>query len=298
MESASRFSIAAALACVYIIWGSTYLAILWTLETLPPFFMAGIRFLCAGALLLAFRLWRGDAAPSRREWLAGFATGTLMLLGGNGSVVWAEQQVASGVVALVVGCAPIFIVLFEWMRRDGRRPTGRVVAGLALGLAGVALLVAPSAGHVAISPWRLLVLLVGSCCWAGGSLLSREIGLPRSPLLATSLQMLGGGVALALTGALAGEFPRIDLAAVSMKSWLSLIYLMLFGSIVAFSCYAWLLRVTKPAIAATYAFVNPVVAVALGAWLASEPITPSMVAATLLIIAAVVAITRGGAAST
>ena len=292
METASRARIALALGAVYVIWGSTYLAIRFTLETMPPFSMAGVRFLVAGSALLAWCLIRGGAWPSRREWMAGLFTGTLMLLGGNGTVTWAEQHVASGVVALVIGCVPIFIVCFEWMRRTGRRPTGIVVLGLTLGLAGVGLLVWPSDGHVAIDPVSVVVLLLGSCCWAAGSLLSREVGLPRSPLIATALQMLGGGISLTLTGAIAGEWPRIDPATVSLKSWLALVYLMLFGSIVAFSCYAWLLRVTKPAVAVTYAYVNPLVAVALGALLANEPVTTHMIGATVLIIGGVLAITR------
>lgn len=294
-----RLSIGFALAVVYVVWGSTYLAIAWTLETMPPFSMAGARFLLAGAILLAWRRSRGDPWPARIEWIGGIGTGLLLLLGGNGSVVWAQQRVPSGLAALVIGSVPAWMVLIDWLRPGGRRPTAMLAGGLALGFLGVGLLVAPRAGGSSVDPLGAAALVFGACSWATGSLLSRHVRMPSSPLLSTSIQMLGGGAGLCLAAAVAGEGPRIDVAAFSTKSWLALAYLVVFGSLIAFSCYAWLLRVTTPAVAATYAYVNPFVAVTLGALLAGERVTGSMVAAGALIVAGVVVITtrRPGPAS-
>ena len=285
---ASRLSIMLALLVVYVVWGSTYLAIRWTLDSMPPVLMAGARFVFSGGVLLAWRLAAREPWPTRGEWLAGAATGVLLLLGGNGGVVWAEQRVPSGMAALVIGSVPAWIVVLDWLRPGGKRPGWTLVLGLALGFTGVALLAAPSR-EGAIDAIGFAALIFAACSWAAGSLLTRHLQLPRSPLMSTGVQMLGGGMGLLAAAALAGE--RIDPAAVTARSWLSLAYLALFGSLLAFSCYAWLLRVTAPSIAATYAYVNPFVAVALGALLADEPVTGAMVGAGALIVAGVVVIT-------
>jgi drug/metabolite transporter (DMT)-like permease len=291
-RTASARAVWLALAAVYVIWGSTYLAILFVLETLPPFTMAGARFLTAGLILITWRLLAGDAAPTRSQWAGGWLTGTLMLLGGNGAVVWAEQRVSSGLAALLVASVPAWMVVLDALRPKGRRPTGLLLLGLILGFVGVALLVVPRVGGSGeIDPLGAGVLIFGSCCWASGSLLSREVPLPKSPLLSTALQMLGGGASLLVVGFLAGEPSRIALANVSTKSWVSLAYLVVFGSLVAFSCYAWLLRVTTPALVSTYAYVNPVVAVALGVLLAHERFSALSIVASAFIVAGVVSIT-------
>lgn len=282
-----KAAVAAAFAAVWLIWGSTYLAIAWVLEALPPFLMAGARFVVAGLVLLAWRRLRGEPLPVASEWRAAAITGCLMLVGGNGGVCWAEQWLPSGLVALIVASVPAWMVLFDWARRDGTKPSRATLAGLVLGFAGVALLVAPrEGGHPLVG----LVVVVGSACWALGSILARRGGLPRSPLMATGAQMLAGGAGLLLAGLLGGETSRVALDAVTPRAALSLGYLVVFGSLIAFSCYAWLLRVSTPSKVSTYAYVNPVVAVMLGTF-AGEALHPRMLAAGALIVAGVAAIT-------
>ena len=289
----SRLAVAAAFAGIWFIWGSTYLAIAWVLQSLPPFLMAGARFLFAGGLLMGWCALRRQAMPTKAQWLWSILTGGLLLLGGNGGVVWAEQHLPSGLCALIVASVPAWMVLFEWLQPGGRRPTRLTALGLALGFVGVAILVAPRAGDAprhGLAALAGLVVALGSACWALGSILSRRGGLPPRALVATAAQMLGGGACLAIVGFGAGELSRIDLAGVSLRSWLALAYLVVFGSLVAFSCYAWLLRVSTPAKVSTYAYVNPAVAVALGT-LAGEPLHPRIFVAGTLIVAGVIAIT-------
>ncbi len=293
---ASRGGVIAALATLYLVWGSTYLAIRFAIETLPPFLMAGARFLSAGVLLYAWARWRGAPRPAAREWGGATLIGGLLLLGGNGGVVWAEQRVPSGLAALLVATVPLWMVLLESLMRDGRRPAPQVWLGIGLGLAGVLLLVGPGeiAGGRAIDPWGAGVLILASLSWAYGSLVSRRMALPSSPLLATAMEMLGGGVLLAAAGTAAGEWGQLDPGAVTLRSATSLAYLSLFGSIVAFSAYIWLLRVASPALVSTYAFVNPVVAVLLGWAFAGEPLNARTLAAAGIIVAGVVVITTSG----
>jgi drug/metabolite transporter (DMT)-like permease len=288
----SRLSIVAAFATVYVVWGSTYLAIRFAIETLPPFIMAGTRFLVAGALLYVWARFRSGERPSPGHWRSAFIIGGLMLLGGNGGVVWAEQFVASGLAALIVATVPLWMVLFEWLGPDGTRPTRLTLLGLITGFVGVAVLVGGGDGlDAARVPWIPgAVLLFASASWAAGSLYSRRALLPCSPLVATAMEMLGGGTLLLLAGALTAEGGSVALEQVSTRSALSLAYLILFGSILAFTAYIWLLRVTTPARVSTYAYVNPVVAVALGWLLASEPFTPRIGLAAALIVAAVFAV--------
>jgi drug/metabolite transporter (DMT)-like permease len=291
----SRFAIVAAFAAVYLIWGSTYLAIRFAIETLPPFTMAGVRFIIAGAVLYIWVVKHSDEKPSPPHWRSALIVGGLLLLGGNGGVVWAEQFVPSGLAALVIATVPLWMVLFEWLGPDHIRPSRLTLLGLVVGFAGVAVLVGGDDGFEAARiPWiPAFVLLFASASWAAGSLYSRRAALPRSPLLATSMEMLGGGALLVAAGILAGEGNDVALADVSLRSALSLAYLIVFGSIVAFSAYIWLLRVTTPARASTYAYVNPVVAVLLGWLLASEPLTPRIGLATVLVVAAVLAVITG-----
>jgi drug/metabolite transporter (DMT)-like permease len=286
-----RAKVITAFAAVYIIWGSTYLAILYAIQTLPPFLMAAARFLVAGVLLLAWARARGVAMPTRAQWIACAIAGLLMLMGGNGAVVWAEQRVPSGVAALLVAIVPCWMVLIDWLH-GGNRPTRRVVAGLVLGLLGLILLVGPEAiiGGGRVDTIGAIVLVVGGLSWAIGSLYSRGRKFP-APRMSTAAQMLGGGAGLLVLGSLTGEWMRLDVAAISTRSLLALLYLVVFGSLIAYSAYVWLLRVTSPAKVSTYAYVNPVVAVLLGWALANEPLTARMAVAAVVIIAGVALIT-------
>jgi drug/metabolite transporter (DMT)-like permease len=292
-EQPSRVKVIAAFAAVYIIWGSTYVAILFAIETLPPFMMAAARFLGAGALIMAWSLPRRQRAPTAREWKAAAIIGGLLLLGGNGAVVWAEQVVPSSIAALLIAVTPLWMVLLDWQWHGARRPGGRTVLGLVLGFGGLALLVGPSAvmGAGRIDPVGALVLVGGSLCWSIGSLYSRNAPRPPDAMLGTAMQMLAGGSLLLLLGVMAGEPARLDLAAVSLKSVLAVVYLMVFGSIIAYSAYIWLLRVVSSARVSTYAYVNPIVAVLLGWTLAGEALTPRMAVAALVIVLGVALIT-------
>jgi drug/metabolite transporter (DMT)-like permease len=287
---ATRFHIAAALAAVYVIWGSTYLAIRFAVETLPPFTMAAVRFLVAGSILYGWRRAGGSPRPTGAQWRAATVVGALMLLGGNGGVVWAEQFIESGTAALIVATVPVWMVVLDWLRPGGRAPRPLVWAGIAVGLVGVGLLFgAPENGPMVVAGWVVLVL--ASISWAAGSLYSRTALLP-APLLATGMQMLAGGALLLLAGLLTGELSGLDPATFSTRSLLALLYLIVFGALVGYSAYVWLLRVTSAAVASTYAYVNPVVAVFLGWALAGEALTPRIMAASAVIVGGVALITR------
>ena len=288
----SLFQVALALAAVYVIWGSTYLAIAVAIETLPPFWMVGFRFVVSGAILYGWALWRGAPQPSLAHWRSAALIGGLLLVGGNGGVVWAEQHVSSGVAALLVSMVPLWMVLFRWIQPGGERPTGRVWAGLGLGFLGLTLLVRPweASGGGSLSLLGVGALVVACISWAWGSIHSRRVPLPESPVMATGLEMLCGGAMLLLIGAFAGEPAQVDLAAVSGRSVLALIYLITFGAL-GFTAYIWLLRVANPVLVSTYAYVNPIVAVFLGWLILSEPVTAKTLAAAAIIIAGVALIT-------
>ena len=285
-----------ALAIVYVVWGSTYLAIRWGVETIPPFTMASARYLVAGGLLLAWVKSRGAPRIALRDLPPAFLTGGLMLLCGNGGVVWAEQRVPSGVAALLIGVEPLFIVLLAaTLPQERRRPSGRALVGIAFGVAGVLLLVGPAGGlsGARVDGAGAAAILFASFAWALGSLLSRHLVLPASPLQATALQMLAGGVLLGCASGVAGEWSRFSPSLVSAKSAAAVAYLVVFGSLVAFTAYVWLLRAASPALASTYAFVNPVVAVFLGWLLANEEVGARTLMAAAVIVGAVVLITLG-----
>ena len=278
-----------AFAAVYLIWGSTYLGIRVAIRTIPPFTMAGGRQLVAGAVLWLWARALGAERPTRRQVRDAAIVGGLLLVCGNGAVVWAEQWVPSGLVALLVGAVPLWMVLLDWVWGGGRRPGPLLVVGLLWGLGGVALLV--SGDQIAAAGPRDLaggvVVLMGGVCWAAGSIYSRRASLPRRPRMGTALQMLWGGILLLALGGVGGEWRDFDPAAVSGASLLAVAYLIVFGSIVAFSTYIWLLRVSTPARVSTYAYVNPVVALFLGWALAGEPLTARTVVAAFVILSAV-----------
>jgi drug/metabolite transporter (DMT)-like permease len=292
--SHSRVALLAAFAIVYVVWGSTYLAIRFAIETLPSFLMAATRFLIAGAALYAWsRLVGGAARPTGAQWRATAVVGALLLVAGNGLVVWAEHRVPSGVAALLVGGVPCFMVLFDWVRSGGTRPGARVVAGLLLGLVGLVWLVGPDAvmGGGRVDFLGALALVLASASWAAGSIFSRQAPMPPAPFLSTAMQMLTGGAVLLAVGVLFGEPWAFEPAAVSARSLLGWLYLIVFGSIVGFSAYVWLLRASTPAAVSTYAYVNPVVAVLLGWLLAGEELTVRMLVAAAVIVSGVALIT-------
>lgn len=285
----------AAFAAVYLLWGSTYLGIRFTIETLPPFLTNGVRFAVAGAVMYVWARLRGARTPSAREWRAGAVTGFLLFLCGTGAVVWAERVIPSGVAALVVATEPLSFVLIEAVRRR-RMPKGAIFAGLALGLAGLAILVGPGSllGGERFDVAACAVLVVGTFCWASGSLYSRGSRMPESPVMATAVTLVYGGACLAVLGLLTGELGRFDPAGVSTRSVVAVLYNFVFGSIVGFSAYLWLLRVTTASRVSTYAYVNPIVAVFLGWALAGEALTPRVFVAAAVIVGAVALIIRAG----
>lgn len=281
-----------AFAAVYLIWGSTYIAIIYVLETIPPFLMAGARFLFAGSLLYLFAKSRGAEKPTLAHWGRAALIGAMLFLMGNGSVVWAEQHVASGVVALLITTEPIWIVLLEWWL-DGNRPNRGVVMGLIMGFIGTVVLIGPSAfaGLANADLLSCLVVLISCFSWAAGSIYISRASLPSSPLLMTGMQMLAGGLLLTIAGTTFGEWSHIDLAAISQRSILAWLYLTIFGSLIAFTAYSWLARVAPPSRVATYAYVNPAIAVLLGWALKNEPVTERTIFAGVLLVTAVVLIT-------
>lgn len=283
-----------AFAAIYLVWGSTYLAISYAVETLPPFLMAGARFLVAGSAMYVWARVRSAPAPARAEWRGAALIGALLLMGGNGGVVWAETRIPSGLAALLVATVPLWMVLIEWWG-GGARPTRRVVAGLIVGFVGLALLIGPAdfLGGDAVDLLGTGAVLVGSLSWAFGSVISRRVSLPESPLLGTGMEMLAGGALLMLAGTVLGEWGRFDAAAASRESILGLLYLIGAGSWIGFTAYVWLLRHVEVSKVATYAYVNPVVAVVLGWAIAGERLTARTLAATVVIVIGVVFITAG-----
>ncbi|UCD25484.1 MAG: EamA family transporter [Gemmatimonadota bacterium] len=293
----SRTLLYAAFAAVYLIWGSTYLAIRFAIETMPPFTMAGVRFLIAGGVLYSWLRLRKVDRPKPIHWRTAFIVGGLMLLGGNGGVVWAELFVPSGLAALVVATVPLWIVLLVWLTGRGR-PSIAVVLGLLVGFGGVVWLMGPEriAGGERIEPVGAIVLVLAALAWAIGSLYFREAPHPESQSLATAMSMLVGGALLLVAGSAAGELAELDVSAFSAKSWVAFWYLVVFGALVAFSAYLWLMGATTPTRAATYAYVNPVVAVILGWILAAEPLNPRVIiAATVIVGAVALIVTEQGA---
>ena len=287
-RTARPLAVGVALLAVYTIWGSTYLAIRFADETIPPLLMGGARFLLAGALMYGWgmlRRSRGVPAPTLREWRSALIIGGALLLGGNGGVIWAEQHVPSGIAAILVALVPLHMA---WLDRVVYgQPISRWTAlGIVAGLVGLVVLVQPSGG-THLDAAGVAVLLCGSFLWAAGSLYARTAPAPRTMALGTGAQMLAGGALLALAGLLTGETGAVHPAAISVKSLTSVGYLVIAGSLVGFSAYAWLIRNARTSLVSTYAYVNPVVAVLLGAAFAGEPITARTLIAGAIILAGV-----------
>jgi len=279
-----------ALSIVYVVWGSTYLAIRFAIETIPPLLMAGTRFLVAGAALYGWVLARGEAVrPTRGQWAAAALLGGLFFLGGNGGVTWAEQRVPSGLTSLIIATVPLWLVLLEWRRTQGARPNILTSFGLLIGFSGVALLLSARGGPVGteIDPIGGIVLLGATWSWASGTIYAKHLPRPPSLLQSGAMQMLAGGVLLCAAGAVAGEIPRLQAAELSARSLWSLVYLTVAGSAIAFTAYAWLIQTATPARVGTYAYVNPIVAVWLGWAFGGEAIGPRTLLAGFIVIAGV-----------
>jgi drug/metabolite transporter (DMT)-like permease len=282
-----------ALLSLYLVWGSTYLAIRFAVETLPPFLHASLRFLISGLILYIWRRAAGDAPPSMAQWKSTAIVGTALLLGGNGLVAWAEQTVPSGIAALLITTSPFWLVLFEAMRAGGTRPTWQAVLGLLIGFAGVFILIGPAeltGSAASFNTFGVILLLLAALFWSMGSIYARGADLPKSTLLSTGMQMLMGAIALFVVSLFRGELGGFSLAAVSIRSWLALLYLITFGSLVGFVAYGWLLHNAPVSLTSTYAYVNPVVAVLLGNLLADEPLNGRILFAAAIIIGSVILI--------
>jgi drug/metabolite transporter (DMT)-like permease len=282
-----------ALLALYIVWGSTYLAIRFSVETIPPFLHAALRFLVSGAILYIWRRAAGDPAPTLGNWKSTAVVGTALLLGGNGLVAWAEQTVPSGIAALMITTSPFWLVLFESMRAGGTKPTWQAILGLIIGFGGVFLLVGPkeiTGSEISFSTLGIVLLLLAPFFWSMGSIYAKGADLPKSTLLSTGMQMLTGAVALFIVSLVKGELNGFSFGMVSTRSWLGLAYLITFGSLIGFVSYGWLLHNAPISLMSTYAYVNPVVAVLLGNLLADEPLNGRILIATAIIIGSVILI--------
>ena len=285
-------SVWAGLLTLYLIWGSTYLAIAIAVETIPPFLMAAFRFSIAGLILLTWsiaREGRSFVAPTKREWRDSAIVGTALIGGGMGLAAWGEQTVPSGVTALVIALMPAWAAIFGRIFYGERQP-GLALVGIVIGFIGIAILAAPSVvgGSGALEPFGLLAVLLSPVAWAAGSVFAaHDAVLPRRPLVASGLQMVTGGALLALAGVLTGELGNLDLAAITGRSAFAVVYLIVLGSLIAFTVYGWMLRVAPLPFVSTYAYVNPIIAVILGAIILSEPLDLRTVVAGAVIVAAV-----------
>lgn len=290
---AMKTRIWAALIAIYLAWGSTYLAIHFAVQSIPPFFMTGVRFLVAGLVLYIWRRWAGDPAPTRTQWRSSVVIGNLLLVGGIGGVTWAEQYVPSGIAALIIAATPLWVVLVEAMRRRGTRPTWITTTGVLVGLTGITILIDPlktSGDQHGYSVIGIIALLLAALSWAIGSIYSHQVDLPKSALLSTGVQLLAGSAGSFVLGLVTGEAGRLDISGITLQSVAGLAYLIVVGSLIGFVCYTWLLRVAPTTLVITYAYVNPLVAVILGSLLAQEVLTTKVILATPLILSAVVLI--------
>lgn len=281
-----------ALLAVYIVWGSTYLGIKIAIETFPPFLMAGIRFLIAGALLYGFVVGKEKKHPKLIEWRDTTIIGTLLLLGGNGLVVIAEKTIPSSIAAIVIATVPLWMIVIAWILKSQTKPNRSTLIGTLIGFIGVVILMFPSyQEYLHFDTFGLLLTLLAAILWSLGSIYSQKATLPTSVMLSTAMQMLSGGLVLIIVATLFGEWQQFHVETISSRSLFALAYLVLIGSLVGFSAYVWLLKNVSPFLASTYAFVNPMVALFLGYFFADEVLSVKAFIATVLIISAVVMIT-------
>jgi drug/metabolite transporter (DMT)-like permease len=296
LETATRppsWKILLAFAIIYFVWGSTFLAIRVGVNEVPPFLLAGIRFFVSGIVLYGWMRFKGAPSPSRPEWAAAMLLGALIFLVDYGCLFWAEQRIPSGIAAVVLATIPVFITLLEIIFLRTQRLTVRLGLALLAGLCGVAVLTIPSFsfGEVPINRAGALALLVAAFTWSVATILTRRLTLPASKPMSAAAQMLTGGAQLFVLAALSGEFAGFHLQAVSAKAWFALLYLIVAGSIVGFTAYVWLLHHESPTKVGTYAYVNPVVAVALGYFVGGESVGPRTLLGALLVLISVIAIT-------
>jgi drug/metabolite transporter (DMT)-like permease len=281
---------------LYVIWGSTYLAIRYAIETLPPFLMAGLRFTLAGTLMYALMRWRGAPNPPLSQWWRLGLIGVFLFLGGNGFVVWAEQYITSGLAALLVSMLPLWLILLDWMWAGGPRPGPLALTGIAFGALGTFILVDPArvtASDVYLPGAGMVIL--ASLLWAIGSIYSKKIKQPSSVFMSAACQMIGGGVVILIVAAMLGEFKDLHVEEVSLVSLGSFFYLMILGSMVAISAYIWLLQNASAASVSTYAFVNPAVAVLLGWLIADEQLNARILTGAGVILVGVILVLRESA---
>ena len=280
-----------ALIALYIVWGSTYLGIKVAIETIPPFFHAAVRFFISGLILLAWQRGVGNVMPTRKQWISTFIIGNLLLLGGNGLVSWAEQFIPSGIAALIIASVPLFLVILEAIRPGGVKPTWQAIFGLLIGCACIFILVGPaelSGSESHLDPFGVAALLSACVLWALGSTYSKTADLPKSSLMTTGAEMLMGSIGLLIVSLVTGELSGWDPAEVSSRSLVGLVYLITIGSIIGFGSYIWLLQNAPISLVATYAYVNPIVAVILGYFFGSETLEPRIWLASAIIIGAVI----------
>ncbi|HEY8561777.1 MAG TPA: EamA family transporter [Pyrinomonadaceae bacterium] len=287
----------AAFAAIYIFWGSTYLAIKYAIETLPPFLMAGTRFVVAGAILMIWARFSKDyEKPKAAHWKTSFIVGALLLLGGNGGVVFAEHYISSSLAALLVATEPFWIVLLSWLWLKGTRPNLKTILGIAVGFFGVWLLIngqtaGDSSDAGSMQFFGTIAVMAAALSWATGSIYGLRAPVPKSSILTSGMQMFSGGLVLLLVSLFSGEMFNFELAAVSANSIFGLAYLIVFGSLIGFTAYSWLLKNAQPALVSTYAYVNPIVAVFLGWLIAGESFTGQMLVGAGVIVGSVVLIT-------
>ena len=290
-DRSHAIKLALAFVAIYLIWGSTYLAIRYAVETIPPLVTAGIRHSIAGGIMLIWAWWRGFR-PTRQQWVAGFALGALFFLIGHGSLHWAEQYVGSGLAALLIATEPMFILVLGWMMGQ-QKISGLSALGLGLGVLGVAMLTGAELTAKGSSLLGLLAVLLGSLSWSLGVVISPRLKLPSDALGRTALPTLCGAAMLLIAAGISGEFHQTHWSSITLRSIFGLGYLITFGSVVAFTSYTWLLQRVPPALVATHTYANPVVAVLLGFFLAHEPLSLRIVLASLAILGAIVLIRRG-----
>jgi drug/metabolite transporter (DMT)-like permease len=292
----SRTPIILGFAAVYLIWGSTYLGIRYAVETIPPLLMMGIRHTSAGVLVYAWARWKGNPAPTLKQWGYAVIAGAFLFLAGHGMLAWAEERVPSGLAALLCATLPLWTVMLGRIKGSERRLGSKAWAGIVLGFIGVGLLIGPDGLRTSgsLNLVATLAAMFSSLAWAIGTIYSKSVRLPSSTVLSASMQMLTGGVWLLLATVVSGEAQQVHIASFTLRSVLALAYLTVLGSIVAFTVFTWLLTVASPSRVSTYAYVNPVVAVFLGWALAGEAIGVHTIAATAIILTAVALVnTRG-----
>jgi len=279
-----------AFAAVYIIWGSTYLAIKFAIISFPPFLMAGFRFLISSVIIFSIARFFSKEKIKLNFWKDAFIIGGALLLGGNGGVVWAEQFVPSGLTALIVATVPIWMVLFDWFHPHGNKPTLKIIIGLVLGFAGLLIMISPTSilHGENVNLYGAGALLIATCSWAAGSVYSRRADMPKSKFLTVAMEMFAGGILLVLAGTIFGEWNNFHITKLSSQSLIAFFYLIASGSVIGFTAYIWLLEAAGPARASTYAYVNPVIAVFLGWLIGGEEISYRILLSALFIILGVV----------